>query len=184
MKTLRLFLLPLFATLLMSFSSDMEWAAARRLSWNDYTGAVNSKSKFSAMSTCAIAFQINGKGDTVHVMVKSLFYPGKSWVKTKDKSEALLAHEQLHFDITELYARKLRKEVLGMKLDAKHAQKQLMNAYQKNFKALTKEQTRYDAQSKHSINKEKQQAWSIRIHKELEQLSGYTASSLHLKLSK
>lgn len=183
MKLLRFFLIPLFAMFLLSFS-EMEWASARRLSWGDYTGPANGKSKFSAMSTCAIAFQLNGKGDTVHVTVKSLFYPGKSWVKQKDKSDALLAHEQLHFDITELYARKLRKEVLGMKLSARTAQKQLMSVYKKNFKALTKTQTRYDAQSKHSINKAKQQAWSIKVRKELEQLSGYTASSLRLKLTK
>jgi hypothetical protein len=40
-----------------------------------------------------------------------ILIPSQSWVHPDHKVPALLNHEQLHFDITELYARKMKKEM-------------------------------------------------------------------------
>ena len=44
------------------------------------------------------------------------FYPDKSWVIKEQSSEHILNHEQLHFDITELHARKFRKQLSTLKV--------------------------------------------------------------------
>jgi hypothetical protein len=44
------------------------------------------------------------------VRVEVEFYPNSSWVKPGRKSTELLKHEQGHFDLTELYARKAEKQ--------------------------------------------------------------------------
>ena len=52
-------------------------------------------------------YQLNN--DTLHFLVFASFYPDSSYmvIKTND----ILAHEQIHFDICELYARKLKSEL-------------------------------------------------------------------------
>ena len=162
---------------------EIEWSTARRLTWNDYTATANSKSKFSALSDCAISFKTAGQNDTVRVEVRTLLYPGRSWVKQKDKSDYLLSHEQLHFDITEWYARKFRKELSGMKITAANAQKKLTSAYRKMFSAYTKTQRKYDAQTKHSLNKARQEAWIRQVKKELDKLSRYSSPVVRMKIS-
>ena len=43
---------------------------------------------------------------------QATFDPNTSWVRNpKTASEALLRHEQLHFDITEVYARLMRQKL-------------------------------------------------------------------------
>jgi hypothetical protein len=68
--------------------------------------------------------------------------PYKSWIK--DKSDSLtLTHERAHFDITEIYARKLRKELSTIK-NIKYARKR----YQIIFRELEMEQKRFDKDHK------------------------------------
>ena len=43
--------------------------------------------------------------------VNAFFYPNESWYKPDVCNNLILSHEQLHFDITELHARKFRQMV-------------------------------------------------------------------------
>ena len=43
--------------------------------------------------------------------IETFFYPESSWYIPETANEVILSHEQLHFDISELFARKMRERV-------------------------------------------------------------------------
>ena len=89
------------------------WENHPTLSWDDFRGtsekfepgvAAATHSGLTVASIC--------KGGTLDVWVTAYFSPTRSWVRPNRKDLLLLEHEQGHFDITELYARKLRQAIL------------------------------------------------------------------------
>lgn len=98
----------------------------------------------------------------------------KSWFK---RVQETLPHEQGHLDISELYAKRLAEMPLdklpvgegrtGQEAEADLARK--MKVFGANLAAEAQaEQDRYDAETNHGRNAEKQQEWSARIHARLQ----------------
>ncbi|HSP39953.1 MAG TPA: hypothetical protein VLN46_00870, partial [Gillisia sp.] len=85
------------------------------LTWEDFKALPNEESKFDANTNAGLSFSWgvkNTNGDIeLTYEVTSYFNPKLSWVKIDSDNDYLLKHEQLHFDITELHARKLRKKL-------------------------------------------------------------------------
>ena len=51
------------------------------------------------------------------IILKAIFSKDSSWVlKNAVKDSELLQHEKLHFDITEIFARKCRKELRAIEV--------------------------------------------------------------------
>ncbi|MDP6909549.1 MAG: hypothetical protein QF371_08585, partial [Flavobacteriales bacterium] len=90
--------------------SCIEWQEERVLKWSDFKGKPNKLSKNEALTDSGIAISLTCDDEHSEVKVESFFNPYKSWSKNHT-SDYLLEHEQLHFDITELFARKLRKQL-------------------------------------------------------------------------
>lgn len=149
---------------LLTFQSDeyLDWIENQKLTWADFKAEPPAQSAHAALSNTGINFDLSMENGDFSVKVHARFNPQKSWKrKDIDSSDELLAHEQLHFDITELYARKLRKSML----DRKWKQNENINLifgelYQNNQKALWAVQDIYDAQTEHSIHKEIQAKWN------------------------
>lgn len=101
--------------------------------------------------------------------VETFFYPELSWVQSGSKNQHLLEHEQLHFDISELHARKLRK--LLYSVDASKLNKdskEYLNAfYEKIDKERSAMQKAYDNESDHGLNKQAQSKWRHYVNQEL-----------------
>ena len=88
----------------------------------------------------------------------------------------VLAHEQLHFDITELHVRKLRKQIDGVRVSQNLDQ--ILNALHKNInKALTDMQNQYDADTNNSMDKNAQAKWLIFIRNELKKYVSYKSKN-------
>lgn len=90
----------------------IEWNKFYTLSWENFEGQRTE----DAIGDAGTAIRIIAKpyyiGKAIHYQVYALFDKKKSWAI--EQGTALLAHEQLHFDIAELYARKIRKKVKEM----------------------------------------------------------------------
>ena len=94
-----------------------------QLKWKDYQGIVEEDANITALTS--IGFRMGYKGtarqDSLIVVVEAFFDKQNSWVK-KDTTAYALKHEQLHFDITELYARKLKQSIQSASLTYKNYQ--------------------------------------------------------------
>lgn len=152
------------------------WNEDRLLTWEDFQGPPDSKVPFHASTSSGIGFSWSMKsskeGTEFKYEITNSFNPDRSWVKEGKESEHLLAHEQLHFDISELHARKFRKELKAYKI-TKSIKQDLNTIYTKNERARQKMQRSFDSETKHSQNKEAQEKWQTFIASELNRLEAF-----------
>ncbi len=133
------------------------WLGDRLLIWEDFqsTPKRNTDAVASTSTSLGLAYQLNN-GDLTY-QVTCNFSKTKSWGLVK--TAYILAHEQGHFDITEIYARRLHQALLEYKFDRKNYQKDINRIYQKIVREKEALQNLYDKQSDHSRNKHTQAAW-------------------------
>ncbi|MGB0981073.1 MAG: DUF922 domain-containing protein [Winogradskyella sp.] len=160
-----------------SKEETLTWSASQKLTWADFKAKPNLNSNAVAITASGITFAysaktLNNKIVSFTTTVNSHFYPNKSWCKKKKANNYILAHEQLHFDITELYARKFKQQLAKLTVN-QNIKTQLNNLHQSITKGLNTTQKKYDAQSKHSINVEAQKQWEAFIKAELETLDDF-----------
>lgn len=163
--------------LLVQDEPVIAWHETKKITWEDFKDTPNNNTRASAITASGISFGFsiklqNNKVVDFSTEVHAHFYPNKSWVKSTDANHHILGHEQLHFDITELYARKFRYEI--SKLSVSNNIKERLNALQNNINSeLKKMQNTYDAETNYSRNFEAQEKWKTFIALELKKYNTY-----------
>jgi hypothetical protein len=143
------------------------WTEGRKLTWSDFQPAnfEGTRAATSDIGIDILTVSSSLKGYTHEVF--SYFLKKSSSSETDDPG--VLRHEQLHFDIAELYARKIRHkldQLKGKKYSVKEYHSIIDHIYEQYFE----EQNAYDKETKHSMDTVKQQEWALRIAKELKAL--------------
>jgi len=152
----------------------IEWKEGQRLTWLDFKGTPKRLSPNEALTDSGMSIELKCDNNTSEVIVKCFFDRSKSW--TKDTESAyLLAHEQLHFDITELFVRKLRKQLSDIGNNCRYLNDHVEKYYHQNYKEYVAYQDAYDRESNHSINKEKQAFWEQKVATDLEALKPFAS---------
>ncbi len=105
--------------------------------------------------------EANGKY-VLDYMVNTYFYPNKSWYQPKICDEVILSHEQLHFDISELFARKMRK-IMDTTNFTKNVKAEVKAIYLYINRELAEFQQLYDQETNYSRNVEQQLSWNQKI---------------------
>lgn len=176
---------------LMSFTFVKDnfilWQENKKLKIQDFkadnkdTIKVNRQQFLGAISAIRIeysSFQRN-KNSVPDFSIKTYFDPNESWMLLKN--DYVLQHEQIHFDLTELYARKMRKSVESLR------QKNITNIsiYRKKIQHWNvmkeKASNQFDADNQDYYIKigqkillqknPKQEAWKKKVDRELFQYS-------------
>lgn len=148
------------------------------LTWKDFItrSTTQNDSRFPSTVSTGLDFNwdynIDNAQQNFSYTVCARLYPGSSWVISSQKDSTLLAHEQLHYDITELYARKLRKVISGYQL-GRNIRKDLKLIYDTIEDSRKKMQVKYDIQTIHSKNQEIQHVWDKKIDSLLNTLKIY-----------
>ncbi|MEK7224747.1 MAG: DUF922 domain-containing protein, partial [Bacteroidota bacterium] len=172
-----LFVCLAFSSLSFAQTNDEElltWSAARKLTWKDYKASPDTQSDAAASTTTYLSIEYKISTNSFGYKIKSWFSKTRSWGRHKD--DYILSHEQGHFDIAEIFARKLHKLMSAYRFDRKTYQQELKRIYQDVMDEKEKMQNDYDEETNHSINKEKQAEWLKKIAgtlKELEAWTGY-----------
>ncbi len=160
------------------------WNVDRKISWDDFRTKQKPPGKMpAALSVCGIGFEgVEENGEMISVKIAVKFYPEKSWKHPDHLTNEVLAHEQLHFDITELMGRRFHQEILTLKKRGKLNQRTLTKAYDKISKQHAEMQALYDKQTNHSLNLRLQEWWSNYVAAEL--LNSSELSDYHYILLK
>lgn len=147
------------------------WSADKKLAWSDYKGEPDLQTDAAASTTTllTISYHISKNGFTYSI--ESKFDPSKSW--GTHRTPYILSHEQGHFDIAEIFARKLNKELQEYKFDHKNYQKDLRKIYNSITEEKEKMQNDYDEETRHSIFRVRQAEWLKKIADMLEEYSAY-----------
>ena len=163
-----------------TFAQDKElpWRKDFKLTYSDFEARPNKNHPYAAITYSGMSYGfnaqvVNGKVE-VDYEVKSFFVANKSWMKMHLADENLLAHEQLHFDITELFARKLRKQLSEMTF-TENVKAEIRKAYQEQHEAKKEYQHLYDEETNHSKRIKQQKEWEIKVAKELEELKNFAS---------
>ena len=168
-------LLIALTALLFTFPSDINdekipWSADNKLTWDHFQGSPTLGNGYVASTNSGISFSFsysvkNGKME-LDYSITSNFYPKLSWYKRGHVSPYILKHEQTHFDISELHARKLRKAMLetGFSLDPKDEINAIYNEVERQRREM---QRRFDEESDHSKNEAEEYQWEAYVANEL-----------------
>ncbi len=153
------------------------WSSARPLTWEDFKARPDLTNTYSANTNSGIGYSWNystASGSPVleHEVTAS-FYPNRSWVKQIEEKEYLLAHEQAHFDISELHARKLR-QALAQYQPGRNIRQDLKRFYNQIESERVIMQNKFDKESAHSENYAAEMRWREFIQLELIKLENFS----------
>lgn len=167
----------LIFVLIQPIEESMLWEESYKLKWSDFKGQPKNNIDAAALTVSGITLDISAKTTETKlieftVIVEARFYHDQSWYRKEMASPFILAHEQLHFDITELYARKFRYQIdkTTFSIHIKKEMEKLNKAINTELKDM---QEKYDRDSNFSRNVETQRKWQKYIRTELKNLSKY-----------
>lgn len=149
----------------------LKWTQGRKLTWSDYKASPDPDSDAAASTTTYLAIEYNMNNGDFGYKITSTFSKTRSWGRHKD--DYILSHEQGHFDIAEIFARKLNKKMEEYKFNDRTYQKDLKKIYDEVTDQKEEMQEKYDAETRHSINKEKQAEWLKKIQALLKEYEAY-----------
>ena len=152
--------------------TSIPWLASRKLTWDDFKSRPDNNSTNAALTSSKITFKYSYDSDKgFNYTIGCLFEKNGSWGRVK--TDYILSHEQGHFDIAEIYARKLNKIIKAYSFNPATAQKEVPAIYEKIMKELAAMQNQYDSETDFSRNREQQAAWSEKINRELYKLGEF-----------
>lgn len=157
------------------------WKEGMTLSWDQFRGAAEKDNPHHAQSHCMLDASVRNIDNSIFIEVHAYFLPARSWTRVRDDA-ALLRHEQLHFDITELHARMLRKRLIG----AFRQDRDLALVFEQNFDevnaTLQEMQERYDRESYHGTRAKVQRLWEEKIAASLREYEGFSEAAIRFVL--
>lgn len=135
------------------------WAGVRKLTWEDFLCEPKRNTDAVALTSTALGISYKMTNNQLNYEITCSFSKRKSWGLLR--TPYILAHEQGHFDITEIFARKLHKQLLDYNLHFnRRSYRQDVNVlYNRIVKEKEAFQEAYDSQTDHSRNKRIQQQW-------------------------
>ena len=163
------------------FEEEIQWNEKRKLKIEDFKGTTE-KRPFTAATVSSFRYLLSTKtGYSKHYTIKATtFFDCKtSYFKHSTSDSIVLAHEQIHFDISELYARKF---LIRMEKEAKSV-KEALEIQQKVLNDISRElqlkQDEYDSEV--YADRLKQPKWNKWINLELEKTNSYKSKIITSK---
>ena len=150
--------------------AEFQWNEHNKLSWEDFRGSVHAETERSAAAThCGIGFKTKTEGadKKPKVVVYNTFYASKSWVRPAAKMPAILEPEQGHFDLCEMYTRKLRARMEKFDFSIADVRTALMGIYDEISHEYESRQQAYEQETVHGTNISAQKHWREMITLEL-----------------
>ncbi len=149
------------------------WATRRPLTWADFRGRPPSAASQVVAETAYTLIQgAVCTGSKFDFRVVAAFRPKDSWVKpamlrTAADSAHALKHEQTHFDITEVHARRLRRYFTELMAPCRMSTGDLEAAAARIGRDEKAAQAQYDAETDHGRAANQQTRWEKDVASQL-----------------
>jgi hypothetical protein len=175
--------LPQINNLRVKNEPQIIWSTSQ-LTWNDFQRRMKKSALYDAVTLSAISNGFSSENSHLNFIVKALFFPKDSKKKANKLSSELLKHEQGHFDITEIYARKLRQSLQATRYkNYKYIGKEVQKVYDQNNLEWRQFQNLYDKETDHSKNTDKQLKWNENIQELLIELDNFKRTEFKIDIS-
>jgi Bacterial protein of unknown function (DUF922) len=150
---------------------EIKWSSDFRLDWSHFKARPDRASNMDALTESGITFSWSCDWRGFKLEAYAIFVPTGSWVK--EPTNNLLTHEQLHFDITEIHARKIRKFFAEYPDACRLGKSGIDRAAQTFIQASYARQEEYDQATNHGQNWRAQKEWQTKVADELAALAEY-----------
>jgi hypothetical protein len=159
----------------MARVSAIPWSASRRLAWTDFKGSAPDSGAEGALTVYSLFHGMRCTGQTFEFRVTAGFLPARSWVKpsvlnNQELSTQTLAHEQTHFDLSEVHARRMRRYFAELYDPCGQTETSLEAGAAGFIRAEADAQTRYDQETAHGRRADAQRTWGERVRDDLASL--------------
>lgn len=156
-------------------SEAMPWSLARRLTWADFKGGAPRDTTAAAETAYTLFYGVRCAGETFEFRVVAAFRPNDSWVrpsvlKSPGDSARALRHEQTHFDISEVHARRMRRYFAELVAPCRRSTDDLAAMAERLVQDERAAQAQYDEQTDHSRIPAQQARWEKDVTAQLSAL--------------
>lgn len=170
-----------------NFTDDEKvfWHERNEITWDDFTEIDKLSNNKEAIINWGIACEaLFYESDNLVCEIKTFVNVDNTFVlKDYPKTNNLLLHEQGHFDIGEIYARKIRKALAGKKFKKEKLNRDFKRITDLFLKECENYQDLYDVETNHSKDTVIQKLWNVKIAKELKQLEKFNNIQATCKVS-
>lgn len=181
-KLVCLFLLLVFC-ICWQDDNKIIWNADRKLTWDDFIGTPDKSSPMQALTAYRIEYSASGTTKLVTVVVTAFFKKTDSWLKAGCAKPSLLRHEQIHFDLAELFARKLRQQLsYCTNLTPENVMDNVKRMCDSSLAVISKTQEQYDKETNHSIIDTAQARWEKMVPEQIKELDAYKSTDVKIPL--
>lgn len=184
--SLKTMLLACTAILLLSAADNntlKTWDPANKLDWSDFRDTAFTGSKVrAAITNSGIVFTVKQQDEDILVTCYSQMDRAHSYVDTAKKLPRILQHEQYHFNITEYWSRKLKKDIATGRFTVKNFKQKAIDLQQEANTKCKEMQIEYDTETRHSILKEEQKKWEQKVDDLLKKTEQYSDKKVALTL--
>jgi hypothetical protein len=162
----------------MAAHDAIGWSATRRLSWSDFQGIAPARGDESALTSYSLFHGASCTGKTFDFRVVAAFLPRQSWVRPAVLANAAnnsrtLRHEQTHFDLSEVHARRMRRYFAELFEPCMKTTEELGALAQRFIREEGAAQRKYDEETNHGRVTKKQAEWEAEVGRQLASLGKF-----------
>ena len=135
-----------------SFSQTIEWNWNNKLTKTDFQGKIPEDTINHAGTAFNIGYEIISNSiwtGKIKIRTYAIFDKSKSWLNQTFYTDALLNHEQKHFDIAKIYACKLQEEINSEIKNSKDFNNKIDELSKKIGEECIAFQNKYDLETDH-----------------------------------
>lgn len=149
--------------------NDTIYYQTRKISWDDFRGKpTNTRYGAAIFANFAYgaSFHVIDSYIVAKISTKTYMVRGMSWVQPNALSDYALAHEQLHFDIAKLVTERFKKKIAAMQADLIiDLNSMIQYEYLESYREMNQLQKQYDSDSNHSLYRQGQIDWEMKVKK-------------------
>jgi len=158
-----------------SNNDELYWSKTRQLAWSDFHGKIPDSTGLSAGVSVKLKlrYEINKK----LIFVNLICFLAKNECWYKDTTNYVLNHEQTHFNIGELTARMMRKQIDSLsKAKTRLTIQEIKTVFESYSNKLKEMQYLFDNETNHSLNFDAEIRWEAIILENLEKFKEFEDS--------
>ena len=159
----------------------VEWNETYKISLEDYKGRIADTNNF-VNTNCGIYCIPQIVGDTASITIIAYMDKNKSWFRKKFADSLALEHEQGHFDLTEIFSRKLKKKIMAQRMTKRNFTKNIKILYESCWEDLQKQHTAYDRATQGGSVEFAQRTWQNFIKENLMLYYPYSTQTIRFPI--
>jgi hypothetical protein len=164
----------------VTVEGGIPWSANRPPAWPDFRGRPRTGTSTAAQTSSSVTYLLQCHDRQLDFAVLAVFAPEESWVRPDILNSPtgrvrILQHERTHFNITELFARRLRQAFLRARNICPHGLTGARRLFDRLSEASSALQDRYDRETAHGMGAGAQARWDREVAAGLDSLARYAA---------